>query len=133
MLSASPVMVPQPFPVEDLVAAAIETHRAAWAEFSAVAKATAKARFRSKGEARRHAAADVYDVATDTLVRTPLTSMADLRAFAGYVAGLQAYGPRSFPEPYQLHVWHLADAMEAMAEALDRLTSTDASPCPTAH
>lgn len=133
MLSASSVTAPQPFPAEDLVSASIEAHRAAWAEFSAVAKATAKARFLSKGEARRHAAADVYDTATDALVRTPITTMAGLGAFAGYVASLQAYGARQFPDPYQVQVWHLSDAMEAIAEALARMAPPEALPSPTAH
>jgi len=133
MVSASASTALDALPATDPVLVAIETHWAAWAEFATVAKATAKARFLSKGEARRHAAADVYDTATDALVRVPITTMAGLGAFAGYVASLQAYGARQFPEPYQVQVWHLSDAMEAIAEALARLAPPESLPSPTAH
>lgn len=133
MVSASTDPALNALPAADPVLVAIDTHKTAWTEFAAVAKATTKARFLSKGEARRHAAADVYDTATDALVRTPITTMAGLGAFAGYVAGLQAYGARSFPDPYQAQVWHLSDAMEAIAETLARLAPPEAPPSPTAH
>lgn len=116
-------------PPLDPVLSAIEAHKAAWADFSAVAQATARARFMSKGEARRKAARDLYEARTDTLVRTPIATMAGLQAFTAYLASLQAYG-MAWPTSYAVETWHLSDAMEAVADALARLVPLD---LPTSH
>ncbi|MCJ2127995.1 hypothetical protein [Methylobacterium sp. E-045] len=109
----------------DPVNRAIATHRAAQAELIALvhntvpAKRTSglKAQAEELDQARR-----VFDAATTAFVRTPIETMAQLVTFTGYVASLER-DVRSWFCPYEIKVWHLGEAMDAVADALTHLSA----------
>src|SRR5690349_9194194 len=70
--------------------AVIAEHREAWSEYGAEAAFFWKKGRSSSNEAR--ATRDAYEAATAKFVQTPIHSLADLTAFAAYLASLRAYG-----------------------------------------
>lgn len=108
----------------DPMDAAIATHRAAQAELIALVHNTLPPKRMSglKAQAEEiERARRVFDAATTAFVRTPIETMAQLVTFTGYVASLER-DVRSCFCPYEIKVWHLGNAMDAVAGALARLS-----------
>lgn len=109
----------------DPVFAAIAAHREALADFGPEAAFLWKKRRETELRDLRHA----YQAQTDKLVATEIKTRAGLRAFADYIASLQAYGGgKSAPCTYAIEVWHLSDAMAAVSEAMSRLIAPKRRP-----
>lgn len=108
-------------PSADPVFAAIEAHRVAWSEFKTEAAFFAKKRGGLSHPDFR-AQRDAFEAATDALASAPISTLPGLRAFAAYIADLQAYGgSKVAPCVYAIEVWHLSDAMANVSATLARV------------
>ncbi|MCJ2132214.1 hypothetical protein [Methylobacterium sp. E-045] len=106
----------------DPVDAAIATHRAAWAKMLTLYEAKKTAKPRYKAEYALQDYKDVYSEHVDEFVRTLLTTMAQVTAFASYIAEFSGtFMPWDCPS--SARGWQLSAAMANVADALVRLSA----------
>ena len=107
----------------DPIFSAIEAHRTALSEWRATVAWARTPRDRTRKEAERRTARQRYDAATDALVTAPIGTTAGLLAFTRHLTGLHAYGQPG--DAWEVEVWHLSDALDAVACRLAALVSIE--------